>query len=357
MSATAPAALIAALLAATAAVVLADPFAGAGKPRGGVADNGYPTSIARVRRRSLSSRTSVSGTLGYAGSYSVVNQAAGAATSLPNAGQIVRRGQVLYGVAGQPVILLYGRIPAYRVLKLGMTGADVAQLNANLVALGYAASSALDPSSDSFSAATKYGLKQLQAALSIKQTGVLGPGQAVFLPQSLRITQVIATLGTMAAPGSVIAQASSVTRQVTVNLDAAQQSTVRQGNRVVITLPDNSATPGVVSSVGKVATSGSSGTPTVPVYIAPLHPSATGSLDKAPVQVQITTATVRRALVVPVDAVLALAGGGNAVEAVRANGVHRLVPVTLGLFDDSAGLVQVSGPGLFAGERVVIPST
>ena len=34
-----------------------------------------------------------------------------------------------------------------------------------------------------------------------------------------------------------------------------------------------------------------------------------------------------------------------------------LVPVSLGLFDDADGLVQVSGSGLAAGQRVVVPST
>jgi hypothetical protein len=33
----------------------------------------------------------------------------------------------------------------------------------------------------------------------------------------------------------------------------------------------------------------------------------------------------------------------------------RLLPVTLGLFDDADGLVQVSGRGLTAGLRVVVP--
>jgi hypothetical protein len=33
------------------------------------------------------------------------------------------------------------------------------------------------------------------------------------------------------------------------------------------------------------------------------------------------------------------------------------VPVTLGLFDNADGLVQVSGAGLAAGQRIVVPST
>jgi hypothetical protein len=65
---------------------------------------------------------------------------------------------------------------------------------------------------------------------------------------------------------------------------------------------------------------------------------------------------VSGALVVPVTALLALAEGGYAVEVAEGH-VHRLVAVTLGLFDNADGLVQVSGAGLSAGERVVVPST
>jgi len=87
------------------------------------------------------------------------------------------------------------------------------------------------------------------------------------------------------------------------------------------------------------------------------HPAATGRLDQAPVDVSITTATVRNVLAVPVNALLALAGGGYAVEEVERAGLHQLVGVSVGLFDDATGMVQVSGGGLAAGQRVVVPAT
>ena len=102
---------------------------------------------------------------------------------------------------------------------------------------------------------------------------------------------------------------------------------------------------------------GGESAPTIEVDITPNEPNATGHLDAAPVQVSITTASVESALVVPVSALLALAGGGYAVEEVPSDGVHRLVPVTVGLFDDAAGDVQVSGPELAAGQRLVVPSS
>jgi multidrug efflux pump subunit AcrA (membrane-fusion protein) len=75
------------------------------------------------------------------------------------------------------------------------------------------------------------------------------------------------------------------------------------------------------------------------------------------VQVGITTARVRGAVVVPVTALLARSGGGYAVEVVGADARNHLVPVSLGLFDDAEGLVQVTGSGLIAGQVVVVAST
>jgi hypothetical protein len=75
------------------------------------------------------------------------------------------------------------------------------------------------------------------------------------------------------------------------------------------------------------------------------------------VRVGITTDRVRGALTVPVTALLAQSGGGYAVELAGAGESNHLVPVSLGLFDDADGLVQVTGSGLAAGQKVVVPST
>jgi multidrug efflux pump subunit AcrA (membrane-fusion protein) len=85
-------------------------------------------------------------------------------------------------------------------------------------------------------------------------------------------------------------------------------------------------------------------------------PKAAGSLDQAPVTVNITTASASNALVVPVGALLAQPSGGYAVEVVGAGSTRHLVPVTVGLFDDFTGVVQVTG-NLTPGERVVVPSS
>lgn len=350
---------------AVAAVGIGDSIGKNNPGASGSRDNGTPPSLTVVTHRSLSSQTSVNGTLGYAGSTSIVNEAQGHITWLPAAGQVISQAQVLYQVDGSPVVLLYGSTPVYRALAEGasasdVTGSDVAELNADLVTLGYATAAQIPADSNEFSWWTKQAVEKLQAALGVVQSGTLDFGQVVFVPTAARITTISATLGASAGPGQTILSASSTTRQVTISLDAAQQSEIKVGNKVSITLPNGTSTPGVVSSVGAVASvpsgGGSNATPTVPVEVAPTDPTATGSLDQAPVQVSITTATVAHALVVPVTALTALSNGGYAVEVVDVGGVHHLVGVTLGIFDDADGLVQVTGPGLAAGQRVVVPA-
>jgi Putative peptidoglycan binding domain len=339
---------------------VAGAFGGPSHPDAGSSDR---TSTATVTRRSLSSQTQVAATLGDGGSYSVVNQASGTITALPAVGEIVALGQVLYRVSGSPVVLLYGQVPAYRGLSEGMTGPDVTELNADLVKLGYAAPALLGPRSgwDYFGSETAAAMEQLQSHLDVTVTGSLALGQAVFLTGPARITALgtAVVLGGAATLGSTVLTASSITPVVTIALDAAQQTEVKAGDHVTVTLPDGSATPAVVSSVGTVATSsssGSSGPPTITVEVTLADPAAAGHLDQAPVTVSITTGSVSSALVVPVDALLAQPGAGYAVEEVTGAGRHHLVPVSVGLFDDAAGLVQVSGSPLAAGQRVVVPA-
>jgi hypothetical protein len=355
-------ALSAAAVLVLAAIVVAvvDPFAGAARSTS-VQDNSYATGLVSVRRGALSSQVTGVGTLGYSAEpdgsrYPIVNEASGHLTATPTVGQVIAQGQVLYRVEDRPVVLLDGATPAYRTLSQGDKGPDVRELNTDLVALGLATRSQLDPSSDNFSAATASALTRLQARLGAAQTGTLPLGNAVFLPAPIRITEVTATLGTSAPLDTAIAHATSIRRQVQVNIPATEQSSLRAGNHVLITLPNYQDTAGVVTQVGTVANGSGSTSPTIPVTIKLLDPRAAGTLDQAPVRVQITTAGVSNALIVPVTALLAQNGGGYAVETVDSHRIHHLVPVTLGLFDDAAGLVQVSGE-LHPGQQVVVPAT
>ncbi|MBV8527059.1 MAG: HlyD family efflux transporter periplasmic adaptor subunit [Candidatus Dormibacteraeota bacterium] len=284
-------------------------------------------------------------------------------TSLPAAGTKVTQGQSLYSVGGVTVPLFYGNTTLYRDLQLGVSdGADVGELTANLIALGFGSGLT---QSNHFSDATQAAVEQWQASIGAPQTGVVHLGDVVVEPAAVIVTSVTPSVGGAVQPGATIMQVTSTTRQVTVALDVGQQGQVKAGDAVTITLPNNRTTTGTVSFVGSVATtpsnSGNGGnnnnaTPTIAVDITLNDPSATGNLDQAPVEVSITTASVPSGLVVPVTALVALSGGGYAVEVVSANGAHHLVAVQPGLFDDADGLVQVTGDGLAAGQHIVVPA-
>src|SRR5580658_6516524 len=323
----------------------------------GAGQQGAPaTATATVARENITATTPVNAALGYAGSYPVTGRGGGTLTWLPSAGQVISQGQALYQTGnGSPVVLLYGGVPDWRTLDQGVTGADVAQLNHDLVALGDAGRAEVSaPGWDYFSAQTAAGVARLQSALGISApSGSLSLGQVVFEPEALRVSQVTGSLG---GPASGLVLAATSDRQVvTIPLNAAMQSQVAAGDTVTVTLPDGSSTPGTVSSVGAVA-SGSGSNATIPVTVTLTDPGAAGTLDQAPVTVNITTASAKNALVVPVGALLAQAPGGYDVEVAGPGNTRRYVPVTTGIFDDAYGLVQVTG-ALAPGEHVVVPAT
>jgi multidrug efflux pump subunit AcrA (membrane-fusion protein) len=351
------------LVVALAAGVVSTWRAGVFSPAGssGSGQQGSPPpATATVTRRDIAATTPVSATLGYAGSWTVRGQGGGTLTRLPSAGQVIGQGQALYRVDnGSPVVLLYGIVPAWRALDEGVTGADVSQLNHDLVALGDASRSEISAAGwDYFSWETAYGVQKLEEHLGVSfPPGSLSLGQVVFEPAALRVATVTGSLGGPAS-GPVLT-ATSDRHVVTIPLDASQQSEVKAGDRVTVTLPDGTTTPGVVSSVGTVATTSESGgnaTTTIPVQVRLTDRHAAGSLDQAPVTVYITTATAHDALVVPVTALLAQSSGGYAVEVVGPGNTRRYVPVRPGISDETSGLVQVTG-ALAPGQRVVVAAS
>jgi hypothetical protein len=311
---------------------------------------------ATVQKGKLSAAVSQDGILGYrarpdGSPFSAINHAQGTYTELPEAGDKVGCGGVLYRVDDEPVLLLCGTVPAYRALHVGDAGQDVGQLNRSLHVRG---------AGDAFTTETQKALEALQRRTGAHVTGSLALRDVVFLPEALRIAKVTAELGGSAQPGTPALSATSDTLHVQVNLDPSDQRQVKRGDRAQITLPGNKTVTGKVDGFGRVAAvpagqGGSAADATIPTYISLDDPRKAHGLDKAPVQVDITTAGVESALSVPVTALVGKSGGGFAVEVVRAGGRRDLVAVQVGLFDGVNGRVQVEGD-LREGDRVVVPS-
>ncbi|HWH96224.1 MAG TPA: peptidoglycan-binding protein [Baekduia sp.] len=319
----------------------------------------------KVVQGELSALVSGAGTLTYrarpdGSPFVVVNQAGGVYTQLPNAGDKVGCGGVLYRVDNRPVVLLCGTVPIYRTLHVGAKGPDVHQLSRNLHQLGYDSDAhvRIDPADSAFTPKTEQALRVLQRKKGVGVTGALATDDAVFLPGPVRIAKVSGDLGAPARPGAPVLSATSDELHVRVELDASQQGEVHKGDRVQIALPGNTPVTGRVAGFGRVAQAEQGGQPTaatIPTFIDLDDPAKADGLDQAPVQVDITTKGVKDALSVPVTALVGKSGGGFAVEVVRADGHRDLVAVTLGLFDTGGGRVQVEG-GLRAGDAVAVPS-
>jgi hypothetical protein len=329
-----------------------------------------PPSTAAVTRQNLVNTQQESGTLGYAGSYTVVGQSPGVLTWLPAAGATITQGQEMYGVDGHSVPLFYGSTPLYRPLSAGVSnGADVRELNQDLRALGYRAA----PNSDAFTTGTADAIKAWQKALGLTQTGAINPGDIVVEPGAMVVNSVTANPG--GAASGPLMTVSSTTKVITVNLPVTAENLATTSESVQTQLPDNSTTTGHVTSVGTVATnpnngsgsgsgsgagsgsgSGSgSGDATVPVTISLDTPQSVGNLTGAPVTVNFTSAEHSNVLAVPVGALLALAEGGYAVDVIDPNGHTHLVAVTLGMFAN--GQVEVSGAGVHEGMKVEVAGT
>jgi peptidoglycan hydrolase-like protein with peptidoglycan-binding domain len=326
------------------------------------------TGTAAVTRGSVAERSRFTGSLGFDGRYPVAHLGPpGVLTAVAGSGSTLGRGGELYRVADQPVHLLIGAVPAYRDLRLGSAaGPDVRQLETNLIALG------MDPHHDiavdgRFTAATAAAVRRWQASWGWpagRRTGVLPLGSVVFEREALRIDQVPATPGSTVGPGTPVLIATSTRQVVTSQIPVAQQTAVRPGDQVQVSvdgLPGTSG--GKVLSVARTATAPSQpGGPaedpgraaTVTVTIQVTLPAAARSLDQAPTGVYITTASKADVLLVPVLALLPRAGGGYQVRLAAAGG--RAVPVTPGLFDEVTGTVEVSGD-LAAGDLVEVPAS
>jgi peptidoglycan hydrolase-like protein with peptidoglycan-binding domain len=338
------------------------------------ATTSVPVATATVTRTDLSSITQLSGTLGYAGSYSVAAQGRGGTiTAVPRPGQVLRRGQVVYEVDSRPVYLFYGARPEWRTLALGVTdGPDVRQLEQNLTALGYADAQNLTVD-DTFTDATYWAVRRWQTGTGQTVTGQIALGALTYQPGPLRVIAVNATLGAAAQPAEAVLTATSTTPVVTVQVPSTQTYLVHARDAVTVTLPDGSTTPGRLESISSVATGGanpddqsqgappsqSSGSPQQPASVSAsvrlTHPAAAEHLDQAPVTVNVTDRSVHGVLAVPITALVALAGGGYGVWVDGADGPtgRHLVGVTPGLF--ATTLVQVTARGLRVGDKVEVP--
>lgn len=357
------AAATAALLVAGTLVVL---LGGSGGDSASGSSSAGGSGTGTVERRTLAERLTAAGTIGYAGETTVLARLAGTVTALPAIGDVIRRGGRLYAIAGEPVFLMYGAVPAYRDLAKGVSeGGDVEQLERNLTALGYSPG-VVD---DDYTATTAAAVSAWQEDVGLEATGEVELGRVAFLPGPRRVTALETTLGEAlgggggggkseeeAEPASVpVLRTSSTQRVVSVELGADQQSIAHRGQKVKVVLPGGVEAPGEVTRLAAVESppaeggSGEEAEPGVEATIAVTGKHRIPALDGATVNVRFTQRVRAHVLSVPLTALLAIGGERFAVEVLE-GGPRRRIVVTPGLATD--GYAEVEGKGLRVGMTV-----
>jgi peptidoglycan hydrolase-like protein with peptidoglycan-binding domain len=313
-----------------------------------VANDRVPLGTATVERRDLVDRVDVDATLGYADARKLAAPASGTVTRLRAEGATVGRGRSLLSIDAQATgWVLYGRWAPYRDLGPGVSdGRDVRQLERNLAALGY------NPGTvdTDWTSATTSAVEAFQEDRGLDETGTLRRTDVVVSDGPVRVGVHSVEVGDQARMDAPVTALSSTVPEVTAEVDAGNAGAVARGDAVTVTLPDGRVARGKITEVASVATPGQDGgEATVGLSVA-LRDRRGGGLDGAPVTLSLATGSTEAALAVPISALVAT---GPSAYAVQLAGTRRVVAVTLGVSAD--GWVQVSGRGLAAGARVVVP--
>jgi hypothetical protein len=202
-------------------------------------------------------------------------------------------------------------------------------------------------------------LNELQLS-SISET--FSPTNAFASKTPIIAGSIINDLGSAVALNSPLYNISSVGIEVVFQVDATDQETVTLGKNVEIELPTDERVPTVITFIDQVVTQTQAGD-FIEVVLEVLNPEEVEAYDQAPVKVFLTTEVSENVLYVPVNALLALAEGGYALEVYAGvaegstfegeSGVDTTyVAVEIGVFTD--GFVEVIG-NIQEGQLVVVP--
>ncbi|MEU7582272.1 efflux RND transporter periplasmic adaptor subunit [Streptomyces sp. NPDC041068] len=276
----------------------------------------------------------------------------------------VAPGHVLVEVSGRPVFVLRGSLPAYRDLRPGMHGDDVAQLQKALADTGFGTGG---DAPGRFGSGTARAVERLYASLGYdpSQGGEKAEGTAggssvspvvpvselVYVPSfPARVETVTARAGQ--EPGEKLVTLSTGDLTVRGTLRPDEKNLVRAGQQVEISSETTGTTAsGTVKSVARELSEGAqNGGQDAPDSRAgyavtvtpdkPLHPELAGQDVRLTVE---AAASDGKVLVVPLSAVTSGADAKSVVTVCTSDGGQRRVPVRTGISGD--GYVEVAPTG------------
>ena len=208
-------------------------------------------------------------------------------------------------------------------------------------------------------AKAKEDLEELE--LSAKSE-TFSPTNAYASKTPIIVGSYVNDVGSAVVLNSPLYNISSIGIEVVFQVDATDQETVSLGDSVEIELPTDERVPTVITFIDQVVTQTQAGE-FIEVTLEVLNPEEIEAYDQAPVKVFVTTEISENVLYVPVNALLALAEGGYALEIYDGaldNGIFEgesgvdtsYIAVEIGVFTE--GFVEVKG-NISEGQLVVVP--
>ncbi|KJL29243.1 peptidoglycan-binding domain-containing protein [Microbacterium oxydans] len=190
------------------------------------------------------------------------NRASGVVTEVSiEPGAEVMPGDVLFRVNEHPVVIGQGDVPAYRSIDVDTKGADVAQLQSMLTALGLYGG-AVDGTAGP---RTIEAIRAWQKTLDVEQTGVVDVADIIYVPQlptRVSLDDEVITRGNLVAGGEPVVRALSTSPVFRVPVTEAQAATMPTGTRVEITSPEGDVW---IASAGKQVVDSQSGS--IDIYL------------------------------------------------------------------------------------------
>jgi peptidoglycan hydrolase-like protein with peptidoglycan-binding domain len=324
-----------------------------GKKPATEAGSTLPPATATITKETLVDAVTQSGDLGFGSTTSVFGRLTGTVTWLPGTGRQVTRGKPIYKLDNKPVVLMYGKLPAYRALASGDSGADVKQFEQNLKALGYDGFTV----DNDYTSSTASAVREWQDDVGLSETGTVDFGRVFYASGQIRVDTPKLSLGSVTGPGTTVLTYTGNSKVVSVELPYDYRQLAKKGAAVTVTLPDGATVPGKISNAVMVikpaASSTEKDTTVIEVSVTANDPKKLAGLDEAALDVAFASSQRKDVLTVPVAALLALSEGGYGVQLVEGD-TARLIAVKTGLFAN--GKVEVSGEGVTEGATVGMPT-
>jgi hypothetical protein len=285
-------------------------------------------------------------------------------------GAHVADGSLIAAVAGRPVFVMRGRIPAYSPMNFGSTGIEVTELQSGLQAAGFSVGS---DTLGTYGAGTAAAVAELYRRVGYAPVTAPGPsgnssgkhkarpvqyatvplGEIMFAP-SLPVSVVsVAHLGQTIASGKPLAQLGSgqLSFQVATDLNTASLLKVGARGRATSDLSNGSF---AIRLSAKRPGSAPYGGPGSKLTLTPLNAGAAAPFIGQNMALHIATGQAGGLQwVVPVSAVITNASGASSVTVLH--GSRQVsVPVQAGLAYAGREVVRPIDGGLAAGDQVVI---